>query len=45
LRIIWDRNQSFRREATPRAAKATTPAKPLGADAKPWPSPKAPKTK
>src|ERR1700733_5839802 len=23
LRIIWDRNQSFRREATPRAAKAT----------------------
>jgi type III pantothenate kinase len=45
LRIIWDRNQSFRREATPRAAKATTPAKPLGADAKPWPSPKAPKPK
>jgi type III pantothenate kinase len=37
LRIIWDRNQSFRRDATPKAAKAA--AKPLAADAKPWPSP------
>jgi len=49
LRIIWDRNQSFRREAAPRAAKATArapvPAKPLDADAKPWPSPKSPKTR
>ncbi|MFY9904355.1 MAG: type III pantothenate kinase [Terriglobales bacterium] len=43
LRIIWDRNQSFRREAGPKAAKPTIPAKPLGADAKPWPSPKTPK--
>ena len=37
LRIIWDRNQSFRREAAPKAAKA--PANPPAADAKPWPSP------
>jgi type III pantothenate kinase len=45
LRIIWDRNQSqsFRREAAPKAAKA--PAKPVDADAKPWPSPKSPKTR
>ena len=41
LRIIWDRNQSFRREAAPKASKA--PVKPLADDAKPWPSPKAPK--
>jgi len=43
LRIIWDRNQSFRREAAPKAAKA--PAKPQADDAKPWPSPpgKSPK--
>jgi type III pantothenate kinase len=43
LRIIWDRNQSFRREAAPKAAKSA--AKLVGADAKPWPSPKTPKTK
>ena len=44
LRIIWDRNQSFRREAAAKGAK-TTPAKALDVDAKPWPSQKAPKTK
>jgi type III pantothenate kinase len=55
LRIIWDRNQSFRREsglkeatpkaATPATAKAKTleAAKPFDPDAKPWPSPKSPK--
>jgi type III pantothenate kinase len=43
LRIIWDRNQSFRRDTAPKAAK--TPAKPLNADAKPWPSPKSPKSR
>src|SRR5271154_357956 len=43
LRIIWDRNHSFRRDATPKAAKAPAAAKPLDADAKPWPSPKSPK--
>src|SRR5713101_6198839 len=43
LRIIWDRNQSFRREAAPKAAKAA--AKPLDADAKPWPPPKSAKTR
>src|SRR5712692_3390246 len=43
LRIIWDRNQSFRREAAPKAAKAA--AKPLDADAKPWPPPKSPKSR
>jgi type III pantothenate kinase len=45
LRIIWDRNQSFRREAAPKAAKTRTPApaKPLDANAKPWPSQKSPK--
>src|ERR1700730_11866424 len=45
LRIIWDRNQSFRREATPKAAKAPAAAKPLDAAAKPWPSPKSPKSR
>ncbi len=47
LRIIWDRNQSFRRETMPKAAKATTaaPANPADADAKPWPSPKSPKSR
>ena len=47
LRIIWDRNQSFRREAAPKAAKTRTPApaKPLDANAKPWPSQKSPKTR
>src|ERR1700691_1294723 len=42
LRIIWDRNQSFRREATPKTAKAA-PAKPADTDAKPSPSPKSSK--
>src|SRR5580658_273327 len=46
LRIIWDRNQSFRREAMPKAAKSSpAPTKPLDADAKPWPSPKSPKSR
>src|SRR6202023_2034780 len=45
LRIIWDRNQSFRREAAPKAKKAPAAAKPLDADAKPWPSPKSPKSR
>ncbi len=43
LRIIWERNQSYRKDAGGRpAAKA---AKPAGADpdAKPWPSEKSPK--
>lgn len=43
LRIIWDRNQFFRREAAPKAAKA--PAKLVADDAKPWPSPKSPKSR
>jgi len=37
LRIIWDRNQTFRREAAPKVAKA--PGKPGDGNAKPWPSP------
>src|SRR6202166_3212087 len=45
LGIIWDRNQSFRREAAPKATKAPAAAKPLDAAAKPWPSPKSPKTR
>jgi hypothetical protein len=48
LRIIWDRNQSFRREASPKAAKSATTtatAKPVDASAKPWPSPKSPKSR
>src|ERR1700692_3402845 len=45
LRIIWDRNQSFRREAAPKAAKVAAPVKDLDAAAKPWPSPKSPKTR
>src|SRR5271167_1274411 len=48
LRIIWDRNQSFRREASPKAAKSMptpTPAKPSDAGAKPWPSPKSSKSR
>src|ERR1700677_703910 len=45
LRIIWDRNQSFRREsglkdAALKAASATTKTKTPEPDAKPWPSPK-----
>jgi type III pantothenate kinase len=43
LRIIWDRNQSFRRETAPKVAKAA--AKPADADAKPWPTPKSPKSR
>jgi len=42
LRIIWDRNPSFRREAAPKTSKAA-PAKPADPDAKPWPSPKSSK--
>ncbi len=47
LRIIWDRNQSsfIRREAAPKAAKSPAPAKPLAPDAKPWPSPRSPKSR
>lgn len=41
LRIIWDRNQTFRREAAPKAAKAA--AKPEEGNAKPWPSGKGTK--
>src|ERR1700758_4765439 len=43
LRIIWDRNQTFRREAAPKAAKLAAQVKPLETAAKPWPSPKSPK--
>src|ERR1700721_2823726 len=43
LRIIWDRNQSFRHAAALKGAKAASP-KSLNDDAKPWPSPKPPKT-
>jgi type III pantothenate kinase len=42
LRIIWERNQSFRREGAPKAAKAGKPAAAAG-DAKPWPSEKSTK--
>src|ERR1700689_1918239 len=50
LRIIWDRNQSFRREsglkdAALKAASATTKTKTPEPDAKPWPSPKSPKSR
>ena len=45
LRIIWDRNQSVRREASPKAAKSTTPTKPADAGAKPWLPPKPPKSR
>jgi type III pantothenate kinase len=49
LRIIWDRNQSFRREAAPKAAKSAPPAasqpKTPDAVAKPWPTPKPPKSR
>jgi type III pantothenate kinase len=43
LRIIWDRNQSFRREAAPKTARAAAPSKPADPGAKPWPSPKSSK--
>ena len=47
LRIIWDRNQSSpsRREAATKTTRVPVPARHLDADAKSWPSPKAPKTK
>jgi len=45
LRIIWDRNQSFRRDAVTKVAKAPTSAKHLDTDAKAWPSSKSPKTR
>ena len=48
LRIIWNRNQesSFRREGASKAkAPPTAPAKSVGGDAKPWPSPKGTKTR
>jgi type III pantothenate kinase len=45
LRIIWDRNQSCRREAAPKAAKTgNSPVKSPSDDAKPWPSPKSPRS-
>jgi type III pantothenate kinase len=48
LRILWDRNQSFRREVTARAVKATASSKRpdanADASAKPWPSAKVPKS-
>jgi type III pantothenate kinase len=50
LRIIWERNQTFRREA-PKAVKASpavdskAAAKAADSDAKPWPSPKSPKSR
>jgi len=43
LRILWDRNQSFRREAAPKTAR--TSAKTSDAAAKPWPSPKSSKAR
>ena len=42
LRIIWDRNHAFRREAAAKVA-AAAPAKHAGAPAKPWPPPKGAK--
>ncbi|MGB8011454.1 MAG: type III pantothenate kinase [Terriglobales bacterium] len=45
LRIIWDRNQAFRREAAAKTVKAKTPAKAVDPDAKPWPSPNSPKAR
>jgi type III pantothenate kinase len=41
LRIIWDRNQSYRREVAAKGVVA--PAKAVDGDAKPWPSGKTPK--
>jgi type III pantothenate kinase len=43
LRIIWDRNHTFRREAAPKTARI--PVKAGDDAAKPWPSPKAPKAR
>jgi type III pantothenate kinase len=48
LRIIWNRNQAstFRREGAAKAKAAPmAPAKSVGTDAKPWPSPKGTKTR
>jgi type III pantothenate kinase len=42
LRIIWERNQSFRRESAPKATKATKTAATDG-NAKPWPAEKSTK--
>jgi type III pantothenate kinase len=39
LRIIWDRNPSFRSERVPKPAK--TPSKPEDREGKPWPPPKS----
>ena len=44
LRIVWERNQSLRREAAPKAAKAAQPAAPDG-EAKPRPAPKSSKSR
>ena len=43
LRIIWERNQPFRKDAATRAASKA--AKPEGGNAKPWPSEKRPKSR
>ncbi len=45
LRIIWDRNQSFRRDAASKATKTPATAKSNDGSAKPWPSSKPPKTR
>src|SRR6266446_8972966 len=46
LRIIWDRNQSFRRDAAPKTVKTpAAAAKPPEAAAKPWHPPKSPKSR
>jgi type III pantothenate kinase len=47
LRIIWDRNQSFRREAASKGKSAAATAKTVDVDAnaKPWPTPKSPKAR
>ncbi len=49
LRIIWDRNQSFRRDGAPKAASTKTSApeavRSIDPDAKPWPSPKSSKSR
>ena len=46
LRIIWDRNQTFRREAAAKEPKTQArPTQPLNSNAKPWPSPKSPKSR
>jgi type III pantothenate kinase len=44
LRIVWERNQLFRKDAAPKA-KVTKPAAAGASDAKPWPSPKSPKSR